>query len=110
MKRALIYFALGTVLSFLINYLFIDGEHIGLEIYYAIAFGLAWGMAYFLDNPKFSLVQKMGSSFGVMALLVAVGAVIFNLELAIPSILKFSTVFVAYYLIASLRGSKSLRN
>lgn len=110
MKRALIYFALGTVLSFLINYLFIDGEHIGLEIYYAIAFGFAWGMAYFLDNPKFSLVQKMGSSFGVMALLVAVGAVIFNLELAIPSILKFSTVFVAYYLIASFRGSKSLRN
>lgn len=110
MKRAFVYFTLGTVISFLINYLFVDGEHVGLEVYYAIAFGLAWGMAYFLDNPKFSLLQKMGSSFGVMALLVVIGALIFNLEKAIPSILKFSTVFVAYYLIASFRASKSLRN
>lgn len=110
MKRALIYFGLGTVISFLINYFFIDGENIGLELYYAVAFGLAWGMAYFLDTPAFSLLQKMGSSFGVMALLVAIGAVVFNLELAIPSILKFSTVFVAYYLIASFRATKSLRN
>ena len=52
----------------------------------------------------------MGLSFGAMALLVTVGALIFSLELAIPSIIKFSTVFVAYYLIASFRGSKSLRN
>lgn len=110
MKKALLYFGLGTVISFLINYLFIDSSNVRLEVYYAIAFGLAWGMAYFLDNPKFSLFQKMSSSFGMMALLVAVGAVIFNLELAIPSILKFSTVFVAYYLIASFRASKSLRN
>ncbi|WP_209389210.1 hypothetical protein [Chryseobacterium sp. RR2-3-20] len=110
MKKSFVYFTLGTVISFLINYLFVDGEHVGLEVYYAIAFGLAWGMAYFLDNPKFSLLQKMGSSFGVMALLVVIGALIFNLEKAIPSILKFSTVFVAYYLIASFRASKSLRN
>jgi len=110
MKRALIYFGLGTVLSFLINYLFIDGEHVVLELYYAIAFGIAWGMAYFLDNPKFSLFQKMGSSFGMMAVLVAIGTFVFSLELAIPSILKFSTVFVAYYLIASFRANKTLRN
>ncbi|CAD7808598.1 hypothetical protein CHRY9390_01857 [Chryseobacterium aquaeductus] len=110
MKRALIYFGLGTGISFLINFLFIDEENIGLELYYAIAFGIAWGLAYFLDNPKFSLFQKMGSSFGVMVLLVIFGALVFNLELAIPSILKFSTVFVAYYLIASFRASKTLRN
>lgn len=110
MKRALIYFILGTGISFLINYLFINSENIGLEIYYAVAFGLAWGLAYFLDNPKFSLIQKMGLSFGIMALLVFVGALIFGPELAIPSVIKFSTVFVAYYLIASFRASKSLRN
>lgn len=87
-----------------------DVQDLGLEFYYAIAFGLAWGLAYFLDDAKFSLFQKMGLSFGAMALLVAVGAIIFSLELAIPSIIKFSTVFVAYYLFASFRGSKSLRN
>ena len=110
MKRALIYFVLGSGIIFLINYLFMDVQDLGLELYYAIAFGLAWGLAYFLDDAKFSLFQKMGLSFGAMALLVAGGALIFSLELAIPSIIKFSTVFVAYYLFASFRGSKSLRN
>jgi len=109
MQKALIYFTLGTVLSFLINYFFISSENIALDIFYAVAFGLAWGLSYYLDTPKFTLVQKLLSSFAAMGLLVLVGTVIFNLELAIPAILKFSTVFVAYYLIASFRGSKSLR-
>lgn len=110
MKRALIYFIVGTGIIFMFNYLFMETKDLGLEVYYALAFGFAWGLAYFLDDAKFSLFKKMGLSFGAMALLVAVGALIFSLELAIPSIIKFSTVFVAYYLFASFRGSKSLRN
>ncbi len=109
MQKALIYFTLGTILSFLINYFFTSSENIALDIFYAIAFGLAWGLSYYLDTPKFTLIQKLLSSFAAMGLLVLAGAAIFNLELAIPAILKFSTVFVAYYLIASFRGSKSLR-
>ncbi len=81
----------------------------GLDFYYAIAFGFAWGLAYYLDTPNISLPKKLGLSFVAMGVLVLIGTLIFNLELAIPSILKFSTVFVAYYLIASFRGSKSLR-
>lgn len=110
MKKALLYFALGTVLSFLINYFFYSSENIGLDIYYAIAFGFAWGIAYYLDTPDFTLPQKLGLSFVAMGILVLVGTLIFNLELAIPSVLKFSTVFVAYYLIASFRANKTLRN
>ncbi|MCF2220232.1 hypothetical protein H9Q08_13105 [Chryseobacterium sp. PS-8] len=110
MKKAILYFALGTVLSFLINYFFYSSENIGLDIYYAIAFGFAWGVAYYLDTPKFTLPQKLGLSFVAMGILVLAGALIFNIELAIPSVLKFSTVFVAYYLIASFRASKTLRD
>ncbi|MDN4012843.1 hypothetical protein QX233_10245 [Chryseobacterium gambrini] len=110
MKKALLYFALGTILSFLINYFFYSSENIGLDIYYAIAFGFAWGVAYYLDTPNFTLPQKLGLSFVAMGILVLVGALIFNIELAIPSVLKFSTVFVAYYLIASFRASKTLRD
>ena len=110
MQKASIYFGLGTVISFLINYFFLSSENLGLDFYYAIAFGFAWGLAYYLDTPNFTLPQKLGLSFAAMGVLVLVGALIFNLQLAIPSILKFSTVFVAYYLIASFRGSKSLRN
>ena len=110
MKKALLYFMLGTVLSFLINYFFYSSENIGLDIYYAFAFGFAWGIAYYLDTPDFTLPQKLGLSFVAMGILVLVGALIFNLELAIPSVLKFSTVFVAYYLIASFRANKTLRN
>lgn len=110
MKKALLYFALGTVLSFLINYFFYSSENIGLDIYYAIAFGFAWGIAYYLDTPNFTLPQKLGLSFVAMGVLVLIGTLIFNLELAIPSVLKFSTVFVAYYLIASFRANKTLRD
>lgn len=110
MKKALLYFALGTVLSFLINYFFYSSENLGLDIYYAFAFGIAWGIAYYLDTPNFTLPQKLGLSFVAMGILVLVGFLLFSLELAIPSILKFSTVFVAYYLIASFRATKSLRN
>lgn len=109
MQKALMYFGLGTVVSFLINYFFLSSENIGLDFYYAIAFGSAWGIAYYLDSPDFTLPQKLGLSFVAMGILVLVGTLIFKLELAIPSILKFSTVFVAYYLFASFRGSKSLR-
>ncbi|MBL1219240.1 hypothetical protein JET18_00190 [Chryseobacterium sp. L7] len=109
MQKALVYFALGTGVSFLINYFFLSSQNIGLDFYYAVAFGFAWGLAYYLDTPDFSLPKKLGLSFAAMGVLVFIGALIFSLELAIPSILKFSTVFVAYYLIASFRGSKSLR-
>ncbi|MFZ4931919.1 hypothetical protein [Chryseobacterium sp. Mn2064] len=110
MQKALIYFLLGTVVSFLINYFLLSSESVGLEIYYAVAFGAAWGIAYYLDTPNFTLPKKLGLSFVAMGVLVVIGTLIFSLELAIPSILKFSMVFVAYYLIASFRGSKSLRN
>lgn len=110
MKKAILYFALGTVLSFLINYFFYSSENIGLDIYYAVAFGFAWGVAYYLDTPDFTLPQKLGLSFVAMGILVLAGTLIFNIELAIPSVLKFSTVFVAYYLIASFRASKTLRD
>ncbi len=109
MQKALIYFVLGTVVSFLINYFFLSSDNIGLEIYYAIAFGAAWGIAYYLDTPDFTLPKKLGLSFVVMGILVLIGTLIFKLELAIPSILKFSMVFVAYYVIASFRATKSLR-
>ena len=109
MKKASLYFALGTVLSFLINYFFYSSENLGLDIYYSLACGIAWGVAFFLDAPNFTLPQKLDLSFVIKAILVAVGTWLFNLQLAIPSILKFSTVFVAYYLLASFRGNKSLR-
>jgi hypothetical protein len=109
MQKALIYFALGTIVSFLINYFFLSSDNIGLEFYYAVAFGAAWGIAYYLDTPDMTLPKKLGLSFIVMAILVFIGTLIFKLELAIPSILKFSMVFVAYYVIASFRATKSLR-
>jgi len=110
MKKALMYFALGTVLSFLINYFFYSSEKVVLDTYYALAFGIAWGLAYYLDTPNFTLPQKLIFSFVAMGALIVAGTFFFTLELAVPSILKFSTVFVAYYLIASFRGSKSLRH
>lgn len=109
MHRAIIYFLIGTGISFLLNFFLLGSGGWALDFYYAIAFGTAWGSAYFLDSERFSLPQKLGISFLIMALLVFAGWFVFDLKLALPSAMKFSMVFVAYYLFASLRQSKSLR-
>ncbi len=109
MRKSLLFFVGGTLISFLAQYFFLDSAGWALDLYYAIAFGLGWGLAYFVDRPQWPLFKKMGLSFVGIIALVVVGSLVFNLEFAIPSIIKFSTVFVAYYLIASFRPSKSLR-
>ncbi len=110
MKKALIYTLSGTLLSFIFNYFFTESAEIWLELFYAFSFGAAWGVAYFLDSATFSLPQKLLISFGIMILLVMFGSIFFGLEKSIPAIFKFSMVFVGYYLLASFKGSKSLRN
>ena len=109
MKRAALYLVIGTVISFLLNYFLLGSEGWELDLYYGVAFGAAWGMAYFLDDEKFTLAQKLGISFVGMAILVAFGTFLFDLEKAVPSVIKFSMVFVAYYIFASFKSSKSLR-
>ena len=109
MKRASIYFSAGTILSFLLYYLFVDSENITLNFYYSVAYGSAWGLAYYLDTPDFSLLIKLSVSFLAMAVLVIIGYFLFNLKLAVPSVIKFSIIFVAYYLMASFRKTKSMR-
>lgn len=109
MKRALIYLLAGTLISFVLNYFLLGSEGWALDLYYGVAFGSAWGMAYFLDDEKFTLPQKLGISFLGMAVLVVVGIFLFDLEKAVPSVIKFSMVFVAYYVFASFKSSKSLR-
>lgn len=109
MQRALLYFAGGTALSFLLNYLFVDSENPGLNFYYSLAYGFAWGLAHYLDTPNFSLPVKLGVSLLGMLLLIVAGVLIFTFEQAMGSVFKFSIIFVAYYLIASFRQSKSLR-
>lgn len=109
MQRGIIYFIAGTVVSFLLNFYLLESEGWQLDLYYAVAFGAACGTSYILDTEKLRLPQKLGLSFLVMALLLGAGAWFFGLEKAVPAVIKFSVVFVAYYLIASLRTTKSLR-
>lgn len=109
MQKSLLYLFAGTGISFLLNYFLLGSQGWELDLYYGFAFGLAWGTAYFLDNEKFALPQKLGYSFVAMGLLILIGFLAFNFELAVPSIIKFSMVFVAYYVFASFRKTKSLR-
>lgn len=109
MQKALLYFLAGTAVSFLLNYFLLGSQGWELDLYYGFAFGSAWGMAYFLDDVRFSLPKKLGISFAAMFALILIGVLLFDLEKAVPSVIKFSMVFVAYYLIASFKSSKSLR-
>lgn len=109
MQKSILYLVAGTAISFLLNYFLLGSQGWELDLYYGFAFGLAWGTAYFLDDEKFSLPQKLIYSFLAMGILLSIGYLIFSFELAIPSIIKFSMVFVAYYVFASFRKTKSLR-
>jgi len=110
MKRSILYLLAGTAASFLLNYFLLGSIGWKADLYHAFAFGLGWGLAYFVDHPEWPLPKKMGISFVGIILLLLIGFIFFNFEIAIPSIIKFSTVFVAYYLIASFRANKSLRS
>ncbi|MDY3318100.1 hypothetical protein PG637_01595 [Riemerella anatipestifer] len=108
MKKAILYAIVITIISFLSNR-FVNGQEPSVALYYGFAFGLAWGMAFFLDRPDYSLPKKLGISFIGIGLLLGIGFLFFNPMIAIPSVLRFSIVFVAYFLLASFRSSKSLR-
>lgn len=109
MQKTALYLLAGTGISFSLNYFLLGSQGWELDLYYGFAFGLAWGTAYFLDDEKFTLPKKLGYSFISMAILLALGILLFDMELAVPSIIKFSMVFVAYYILASFRKTKSLR-
>ena len=109
MQKSILFLVTGTAASFLLNHCLFGSQGWALDLYYGAAFGLGWGLAYFVDQPEWPLPKKMGISLIGIALLVVIGMIFFTLDKAVPSVIKFSTVFVAYYLIASFRESKSLR-
>ena len=109
MPKPLIFFAAGTVISFLFNHFLLGTLGWAADLFHAAAFGLGWALAYYVDRPDWPLSRKMGISFIGAAILLIAGLLIFNLDIAVPAIIKFSTVFVAYYLAASFRNTKSLR-
>lgn len=109
MQRTILYLLGGTLISFLLNYYVLGSQGFAIDLYNGFAFGLGWAMAYFVDRPEWVLPKKLGISFIGVGILVILGFIFFNFEIAVPSIIKFSTVFVAYYLFASFRSSKSLR-
>ncbi len=110
MRNTIACLVIGTLVSFLFNFYLTDNSQVGLALYNGFAFGLGWAMAYFVDRPTWPLAKKLGLSLVGIVVLVSLGFVFFNFEIAVPSVIKFSTVFVAYYLIASFKSSKSLRN
>lgn len=110
MYKAVIYFSIGMAASFFLNYLFLGSHGWRIDLFDSFSFGLGWAIAYLVDRPKWALVKKLGISFIGVIFLQVMGWVFFgHEELVILAVIKFSTVFMAYYIMASFRESKSLR-
>lgn len=109
MQRALIYLFAGTGISFLINHFFYESKGWETDSYSSFAFGLGWAMAYFVDHPEWPLSKKLGFSFIGMSIIAVAGIVLFDVEVMVPALMRFSLIFVAYYLLASFRAGKTLR-
>ena len=73
MVRAFLYFGIGTLASFLFEYFLLESHGWALDLDYAVAFGSAWGIAYYLDTPEISLSKKLGFSFIGMGILAGIG-------------------------------------
>lgn len=108
MKKSFIYFFIGTALSYLFSLLFSTGKGFEVDLYHAIGFGTAWALAHYLDNDTFALLKKLSISILGITVLIGAGLLLFDFETAISIMMKYSIVFVGYYLLASLRKSKSL--
>lgn len=108
MKKAVLYGSFVMLASIFFNY-FSGEKDWGVNAYYGVAFGLAWGLAYYLDRPDFFLAKKLILSLLGMIVLLIAGLMFFNTMIAVPSLIRFSAVFVAYYLLASFRSSKSFK-
>lgn len=109
MKKAILYTLLGTTASFLFSY-FLYFTNWQVVLFQAFAFGFGWGMAYYVDHPDWKLSSKLGISFIGIAILIGIGLVFFEFEIAVPSVIRYSTVFLVYYLIGSFKDNKSLRS
>ncbi|QCX53358.1 hypothetical protein [Elizabethkingia sp. JS20170427COW] len=109
MKKASLILIIATLLSFLYHHYISSFGNWEQNLFYAFAFGLGWAMAYLLDTPQLSMPKKLGTSFIGMIILLVIGFAFFNFEIAVPSLFRFSIVFVTYYLLASFKASKSLR-
>lgn len=109
MLKSVGFLVAGTAISFIINHFLLAGFSWQVDLFHSFAFGLGWAMAYFLDRLDFSLAKKLGISFVGIFVLLGIGFAFFDFQAAVPSVIRFSVVFVAYYLLASFRSSKSLR-
>lgn len=110
MKRAMLYLTMGILIGYLLSRYIWTSQGVWADLFYGLAIGVGWAVAFLMDDPNKSLAQKLLFSFLGMLLVVLVGLVFFPFEIAVLSAIRFSTVFVGYYLLASLKGSKSLRN
>lgn len=109
MQRAIIYLLAGTAISFLINHFMLDTRSWETKLYSSLAFGLGWALAYYVDRPEWPLAKKLGFSFIGIAVISVLGFFLFDVETMVAAAMRFSLVFVAYYLLASFRSSKTLR-
>ncbi len=109
MIRAILYLFAGTAFSFLVNHFLTESQGWEKELYAGFAFGLGWALAYFVDHPEWALAKKLGFSFIGIVIIIIIGIILFDVTVMVPAVMRFSIVFVVYYLLASFRSSKSLR-
>ena len=109
MQKSILYLLAGTAISFIFNHFVMETKGWQAELYSSFAFGLGWAMVYFVDRREWPLMKKLGFSFVGMFIITLLGLLLFNVELMVPALMRFSLIFVAYYLFASFRSSKTLR-
>ena len=109
MLRYVLLFAGALLLDGIIEYLTV-GSLGPVEGFKALSFASAALLSYYLDQPKMTLPVKLGLSVGAMVLIFLIGSWWLGMDVAVQGVMKFAMLFVAYYLLASFRSSKSLRS
>lgn len=102
-------FLLGFAVGFLFNFYLMETP-IGHALFMGGVFGLSYGLAYFLDQPKFKAPMRFSLTFGVGLVAYLAATFLFSSQTGFTALISYFIIAFGYNLMASFFRAKSVRN
>lgn len=102
-------FLLGFAVGFLFNH-YVMNYDVYTSAFLGTVFGISYGLAYFLDQPKFKTPMRLAITFGAALAVYLAGSLAYPEGIALAAVISFFIIAFGYNLIASMFRGKSVRS
>lgn len=102
-------FLMGFAVGFLFNHYLMNYD-LYTAAFLAAVFGISYGLAYFLDQPKFKTPLRLAITFGAALAVYLAGTAAYSEGVALTALICFFIIAFGYNLIASFFRGKSVRS